>query len=90
MENLLKMLLLLAILHSVLGFSSAGDQDPEKDGLLRNVRMDRKMFVRFRDANDPSVFTITEKDTSRAFSWLKALTNALTLKALLRHYAKQS
>ena len=46
MENLLKMLLLLAILHSVLGFSSGGDQDPEKDGLLRNVRMDRKMFVR--------------------------------------------
>ena len=46
MENLLKMLLLLVILHSVLGFSSSGDQDPEKDGLLRNVRMDRKMFVR--------------------------------------------
>ena len=50
MKNLLKMLLLLAILHSVLGFSSSGDQDPEKDGvvspLLRNVRMDRKMFVR--------------------------------------------
>ena len=50
MENLLKMLLLLAILHSVLGFSSSGDQDAEKDGvvspLLRNVRMDRKMFVR--------------------------------------------
>ena len=50
MENLLKMLLLLAILHSVLGFSSLGDQDSEKDGvvspLLRNVRMDRKMFVR--------------------------------------------
>ena len=50
MENLLKMLLLLAILHSVLGFSSSVDQDPEKDGvvspLLRNVRMDRKMFVR--------------------------------------------
>ena len=50
MENLLKMLLLLAILHSVLGFSSGGDQDAEKDGvvspLLRNVRMDRKMFVR--------------------------------------------
>ena len=50
MENLLKMLLLLAILHSVLGFSSGGDQDAEKDGvvspLVRNVRMDRKMFVR--------------------------------------------
>ena len=50
MENLLKMLLLIAILHSVLGFSSSGDQDAEKDGvvspLLRNVRMDRKMFVR--------------------------------------------
>ena len=50
MENLLKMLFLLAILHSVLGFSSSGDQDAEKDGvvspLLRNVRMDRKMFVR--------------------------------------------
>ena len=43
MENLLKMLLLLAILHSVLGFSSSGDQDAEKDGvvspLLRNVRI---------------------------------------------------
>ena len=75
MENLLKMLLLLAILHSVLGFSGSGDQDPEKDGLLRNVRMDRKMFVRFRDANDPSVFTITEKAPTRAFLWLKAPTS---------------
>ena len=37
-------------------------------------------------ANDPSVFTITEKSPTRAFSWLKAPTSALTFKSLLRHY----
>ena len=39
--------------------------------------------------NDPSVpqwvFTITEKDPTRAFSWLKAPTSAFTFKTLLRH-----
>ena len=36
------------------------------------------------------VFTITEKAPTRAFSWLKAPTSALTFKTLLRHYAKHS
>ena len=44
--------------------------------------------------NDPSVsqsvFTITEKAPTRAFSWLKAPTSAFTFKTLLRHYAKRA
>ena len=32
--------------------------------------------------------TITEKAPTRAFSWLKVATTALTFKTLLRHYAK--
>ena len=35
-------------------------------------------------------FVITEKDPTRAFSWLKAATTAFTLKTLLRHYAKRA
>ena len=34
-----------------------------------------------------SVFTITQKSPTRAFSWLKAPTRAFTFKTLLRHYA---
>ena len=34
-------------------------------------------------------FVITEKAPTRAFSWLKAGTTALTFKTLLRHYAEQ-
>ena len=37
--------------------------------------------INTRDANHPSVFTITEKAPTRALSWLK------TLKTLLRHYS---
>ena len=37
-----------------------------------------------------SVFTITEKAPTRAFSWLKVPTSAFTFKTLLRHYAKQA
>merc|ERR1712155_336972 len=33
---------------------------------------------------------ITEKDPTRAFSWLKAATTAFTFKTLLRHIAKQA
>ena len=33
-------------------------------------------------------FTITEKAPTRAFSWLKAPTSALTFRTLLRDYAK--
>ena len=45
--------------------------------------------------NDPSVsqsvFTITVKAPTRAFSWLKApITTAFTFKNLLRHYAKRA
>ena len=35
-------------------------------------------------------FVVTEKATTRAFSWLKAATTAFTFKTLLRHYAKQA
>ena len=35
-------------------------------------------------------FVITEKAPTRAFSWSKAATTALTFKTLLRHYAKQT
>ena len=41
-------------------------------------------------ANDSSVFTITEKAPSKAFSWLKVPTIAFTFKTLLRHYAKRT
>ena len=36
-----------------------------------------------------SVFTITEKAPTRAFSWLKAATTVFTFKTL-RHYAKRA
>ena len=35
-------------------------------------------------------FVITEKATTRAFSWLKAPTSAFTFKTLLRQYAKRA
>ena len=37
-----------------------------------------------------SVFTITEKAPTRAFSWLKAPTSTFTFKTLIRHYAEQA
>ena len=45
-----------------------------------------------RSASKSSIwrFVITEKATTRAFSWLKAATTAFTFKTLLRHYAKQA
>ena len=47
--------------------------------------------VRTRAANDPSVFTITEKSPNMAFSWMKVPTSAFTFKKTqLRHYAKQA
>ena len=50
----------------------------------------REVSAICRPANDPSVFTITEKAPTRAFSWLKAPSSAFTFKALLRHYAKRA
>ena len=46
-------------------------------------------FPVIRAANDPSVFTITEKALTRALSWLKAPSSSFTFKTLLRHYAKR-
>ena len=40
--------------------------------------------------NVPKDFTITEKASTRAFSWLKVATTAFTFKTLLRHYAKRA
>ena len=37
----------------------------------------------------PEDFTITEKASTRAFSWLKVPTIAYTFKTILIHYAKQ-
>ena len=34
--------------------------------------------------------TITEKDPTRAFSWLQGAITTFTFKNLLRHYAKQA
>ena len=43
-----------------------------------------------RAVNDPSVFTIMERASTRAFSWLKVPTTAFIFKTLLRHYAKRA
>ena len=54
-------------------------------GMMENV---------YSAADNPSVsqsvFKITEKVPSRAFSWLKALTSTFTFSTLLRHYAKRA
>ena len=48
--------------------------------------------VQIRAANDPSVFTITEKapNRTRAFSWLKVPNSAFLFKKVLRHNAKRA
>ena len=51
--------------------------------------MQQEPAIVSRAANNPSVFTITEKAPTWAFSWLKGTTIAFTLKTLLRHYTKQ-
>ena len=48
------------------------------------------MNIVTRAANDPSVFTITEKAPTRAFSGLKVPTRTFTFKTILRDYAKQA
>ena len=45
--------------------------------------------VEIRAANDPSVFTITEKAPTRPLPG-PSPTSAFTFKTLLRHYAKQA
>ena len=56
---------------------------------LSRESMSRSLQVISSAADDPSVFTITEKAPTRAFSWLKAPYSAFTFKTLLRHYAKR-
>ena len=54
--------------------------------IVLNERMKRMMcWVIYRAANDPSVFTITEKAPTRDFSWLKGDKQILALSPL-RHY----
>ena len=50
------------------------------------LQMREDLFHDHRYPKVPEYFTIT---TTRAFSWLKADTTTLTLKTLLRHYAKR-
>ena len=45
----------------------------------------RPRQIAIRGSNED--FTITEKASTRAFSWLKAPTSAFTFWTLLRHYA---
>ena len=46
---------------------------------ITQIRNDAAACVKYRAANDPSVFTITEKAPTRAFSWLKAYSSSFTL-----------
>ena len=59
---------------------------------LRQIHHKSFDNVIIRAADDPSVsqsvFTITEKAPTRAFSWLKTHTSTFTFKTLFRHYAK--
>ena len=52
------------------------------------VRMAAVLLLCSAPSVPQSVFTITEKAPTRAFSRLKAPTSAFTFKTLLRHYAK--
>ena len=55
------------------------------------VGVGARLSVEARGANDPFIFTMMEKASTRAFSWLKVSTRAFTFKTLLilRHYAKR-
>ena len=50
-----------------------------------NIMVQLVLATNLRD-----VFTITEKASTRGFSWLKAPTIAFTFKTLLRRYAKRA
>ena len=54
---------------------------PGISGAMR-LQMQCRGTVLARAANDPSVFTITEKAPTVAISWLKAPTSAFTIKTL--------
>ena len=54
-----------------------------QEGVWTRFQVELQMKVR-------EDFTITEKDPTRALSWLKAPKRAFTFKTLLRHDAKQA
>ena len=58
--------------------------------LAQPTQVRARTILHIRAANDPSVFTITEKAPTSAFSWLKVPTSALAFKTLLRHHATVS
>ena len=62
--------------------------DPSADSIYL-VRCHRGVIPHY-SASKTSIlrFVITEKASTRAFSWLKAATTTFTFKTLLRHYAK--
>ena len=75
------------------GDRGAGDLEPRQsssDMRHQYIYTDQTpdIMLNTRAVNDPSVFTITGKAPTRAFSWLKAPTSAFTFKTLLRHYPK--
>ena len=54
----------------------------------KGLSCDQKIIeLRTRAANDPLVFTVTEKAPTRAFSLLKAPTSASIFKIRMGHYA---
>ena len=62
---------------------------------LTGVRLDSKYLgttccSSSASKNSIRRFVIIEKAPTRAFSWLKAATTALTFETLLRHYAKRA
>ena len=57
--------------------------------ILRCTRLRLFLVLCSAPSVPQSVFTSTEKAPTRAFSWLRAPTNAFTFKTLLRHYAKR-
>ena len=58
--------------------------------LLRARHLLHTQFISSASKSSIRRFVITEKAPTRAFSWLKAATTAITFKTLLRHYAKQA
>ena len=73
------------------------DQDTSLHSLLQSLECQARIVhekvgeMETSAANDPPVFTFTEKAPVRAFSWVRRATSAFTftLKTLWRHYAKQ-
>ena len=66
--------------------------DPEVSAYKQLTLKHKWSWRHFGSAWKSSIrrFVFTEKASTRAFSWLKAATTAVTFKTLLRHYAKRA